>query len=865
MIRAWIVWMGMNFLPLLAISQLWEDFSDGDLTDNPAWIHNNNDWIINPDFQLRSNNLVANSIFFMSTPVSSSTGMEWEFFVRLQFNTSSTNYADVFLTASSPELNNASTTGYFIRIGNTQDEIALYRKDAGSIVKIIDGIDGITNSNDNILRIKVSRDINGEFQLWRDVSTTSNPYVLEGKVTDATYHGPGFFGILIRQSTSSFFQKHFFDDIQIRPYVPDLSPPDLLSAHPSGVNTVDLLFSESLDAVSALNTVNYNLNPVVVISSISFLNNDRSGVRLELAQPFQNNMEYQLAVQNISDVSGNLLNYATKTFSYYIPKRHDVIIHEIMADPSPQVGLPNVEYIELRNVSGKKLDLSGWRISTSTSISGGFPPVQLAPDSLLIICPASQANQFQVYGKVAGIAGFPSLPNSGSLLSITSREGSTIHAIEYSDQWFDNAVKKEGGWSLEMVDITNPCSGRTNWKASMNPAGGTPGKNNSVAGIVKDDISPSLLRTYSLNSSMIRVVFDESLDSLTAANPEYFKLSPQVSIAKAVPLPPLFREVELELSTPLQQGLVYSLTADQVKDCSNNEIGRFNIAKAGIATKPSANDIVINEILFNPRPGANDYVEMYNKSGSILDLSTLFMTNRNSSGSMGTIKKISETPYAFYPEEYIVLTEDAKNLALHYHVKDPSTVLEASLPSLPDDKGTLIITTDTGIIDEVNYSEKWHFALLKNREGVALERIDPSALSTTADNWHTASASSGFGTPGYRNSQHRANSEINATIEIIPKIFSPDQDGWDDYLQLHYEVEGTGYMINTTIFDARGNIVRYLVKNTLLGRKGSFRWDGLDEKLQKLRTGRYIIFTEIFNLEGKRSTYKNVAVLAGKN
>jgi hypothetical protein len=202
---------------------------------------------------------------------------------------------------------------------------------------------------------------------------------------------------------------------------------------------------------------------------------------------------------------------------------------------------------------------------------------------------------------------------------------------------------------------------------------------------------------------------------------------------------------------------------------------------------------------------------------------------------------------------------------LNYHVKDPSTIIEVSLPSLPDDKGTMIIATDTGIIDEVNYSDKWHFALLKNKEGVALERIDPSGSSASPDNWHTASASSGFGTPGYKNSQNREASEINAIIEIHPKTFSPDQDGWDDFIQLHYQVDAPGYMINTTIFDAGGNIVRYLVRNTLMGRKGSFRWDGLDEKQQKLRQGRYILYTEIFNLEGKRSVHKNVAVLARRD
>lgn len=197
---------------------------------------------------------------------------------------------------------------------------------------------------------------------------------------------------------------------------------------------------------------------------------------------------------------------------------------------------------------------------------------------------------------------------------------------------------------------------------------------------------------------------------------------------------------------------------------------------------------------------------------------------------------------------------------------NPDAFVEVSMPSYNDDKSNVVILNEQGkITDELLYSDKWHFKLLDNKEGVALERIDYDAATQNEDNWHSAASSVGYGTPTYKNSQYRIDMQVQGDIAVSPEIVSPDNDGMDDFATIDYSFPSPGYVANITIFDANGRAVRYLQRNALCGTKGSFRWDGLGEKFQKLAVGIYIIYTEVFNLDGKKKQFKNTIVLARRN
>ncbi|HEV8286534.1 MAG TPA: lamin tail domain-containing protein [Chitinophagaceae bacterium] len=553
-------------------------------------------------------------------------------------------------------------------------------------------------------------------------------------------------------------------------------------------------------------------------------------------------------------------------FFSFSQNRYDVVIDEIMADPTPQLSLPNNEWIELKNTTTSPINLQGWRIGDATGQSGPLPNFTLQPDSFVIICTSSTVTAMSVFGTTVSVTSFPSLDNDGDQIFLRASNGRTIHAVGYSLSWYQNELKKDGGWTLEMVDTKSPCVGASNWKASINPQGGTPGKKNSIDAVNNDQTGPKLKYAYLTDSITIIAVFDEPLDSLKGATSSNYSIDGGLSIITATTLAPLFNTVQLKLNAHLLSNTVYNLAVNNVTDCKNNTIGTENEVRIGLPVEASPLDIVINEILFDPKSNGNDFVEFYNASNKIIDASKLYAANRNSSGIISSIKQIFPTLFYIFPNDYFVITEDTANLQMNYLVQNPDAILMlSSLPSYPNDEGDVILLNGQGaVIDEVKYKDDWHFKLIDNPKGVSLERVDPAGPSQDAANWHSAASTAGYGTPTYKNSQYKQTQIIDATIDIAPKIFSPDNDGQDDIAIIQYKVAEPGYIANVIIFNAQGRPIRDLVKNGTLGLNGQWNWDGLDEKGNKLPIGPYIIYTEIFNLKGKKQHFKNTVVLARK-
>ena len=245
----------------LSYAQITENFTDGDYTAAPTWtISSASDFTVNLG-QLKSTNTTSNTSFYISTSNTLAANCTWEFWVNLQFATSGANYVDAYLISDNSNLLASTINGYFVRIGNTSDDISLYKSTAGAQSILIDGVNAsVASSTNNLLKIKVTRSSANIFTLERDMSGTGSSFFTEGSITDGSFTTTSTFGFLVKQSTASFFGKHVFDDINVGPIVLDVTPPAIVSHTVISNTQLDVNFNEPLELTSAQNINNYVAN-----------------------------------------------------------------------------------------------------------------------------------------------------------------------------------------------------------------------------------------------------------------------------------------------------------------------------------------------------------------------------------------------------------------------------------------------------------------------------------------------------------------------------------------------------------------------------------------------------------------------------
>ena len=258
--------------------------------------------------------------------------------------------------------------------------------------------------------------------------------------------------------------------------------------------------------------------------------------------------------------------------------------------------------------------------------------------------------------------------------------------------------------------------------------------------------------------------------------------------------------------------------------------------------RPTANDVIFNEIRFN----GIEYIEFYNRSSKSIDLSQLYFVIRRNNGNLSSASFLSPYPKPMNPGTFIVLMKNKDSFCSAFSC-DVEIVESEKMPQLNNAGANLVLMNiDDEIIDEFVYSEKMHQALIANKKEIALERINPDLPTQDATNWQTASYDSGYGTPGTINSQY-LNNDSAMKFELTKDVFR--FCGYEEEL-FEYVIPEAGTNALILLFDSQGRIVKKLANNVLLGTSGSFFWDGLDDNKNSCETGIYIVYIETISLQG---------------
>jgi hypothetical protein len=855
-------------------AQLTENFSDGNLDVDPIWSGDTDEFLIDAAFDLQSNGDTISSTnreIYISTPSTAINETQWEFFVNPKVSTSSNNRMDVFLTSDIAQLT-GDNRGYFVRIGGTPDEVALFRKDGtGNETYVITGTSGIINSSSsNPTKVKVTRDAAGNWTLFADYEGSGLLYNLIGAANDVTYLSSAHFGLLVRYSNTNR-QKYYFDDVYVGDIIVDLTPPEVLQLNVTGAQNLELVFSENIEETSAQRDSNYLASNGLGFPDSSIRNPLLfQRVNLEFASPFVEGQIYTLEISGVKDLAGNTIATTTRSFVYYRAKPYDIVINEIMADPTPEVLQPDAEWIELHNRTQYPINLENWILKVNTT-ERTIPAVTILPDSFLVLTSLSGFEAYFGAVAVKDVASFPGLTNTGASISLIDPNNDVISSVTYSDQWYNDNVKNLGGWSLEQISPLKPCEGTTNWTASNDAGGATPGRQNSVFQNASDATSPEISRIVLVSNDTIRVFFNESVPAESASNLNAYSIDNGIGSPVGIVLyPPDFKSVKLALPNAISSGIIYSLTiADTLRDCVGNP---FNASKSGRFAVPeqvAPNDIVINEILSDPRDNGSDFVEIYNRSTKIIDLSTIILSGQDTVANvLEDAEQIAPEGYLMFPGEYLVLTEDENAVKTEYLTSVPNAFFQMlDFPAFNNEDGIVVLSTlsSSEIIDRRVYFTDLHFALLNTLDGVSLERINFDRPSTDNTNWNSASSQVGYATPGYRNSQFALISEAQTgDLSVSPEVFSPDNDGFDDVLSISYRFDQPGYTGTFAIYDSKGRLVKYVGRAQLLGTEGTLSWNGINEDNEKAGVGIYVVYMEAFDLKGNVVKIKKPCVVASK-
>ena len=648
------------------------------------------------------------------------------------------------------------------------------------------------------------------------------------------------------------------DDFSLEDLVVDEEVPKVSVVKGYGKREVLVSFSERMDPVFAGLNLAYQLdgsNPVearLLLDSVVIL---QSGLDLEEGK------DYALFLQQLPDIAGNFLKDTLLRFRYTDPiafRSKSVVINEVMAAPRMDQDLPFVEYVELMNAATKELRLSGLVFSSGSNATP-LPEYWISPGEFVLICATSQAPLLAEFNPVLSLPAFPSLPNSGSILRLGTATGLEIDRLEYRSSSWGGSEFAEGGYSLELPDPYFRCEASEFLLPSKDPKRGTPGRQNSQFSPIQDLGNLQVASSFFKSASLLELVFNQPLVPLTSLVP--FSITPLLNIDSAW----VFssgRRVGITLASLARTSTPYTLRASLLNRCVGDPVG-FEV-EVVLPEPAGKGDLILNELLVDPRSGDPKFVEIHNTSSKYLSLENWALASRNDAGDLYQLRVIGKEGDKLAPQTYLSLTVDPERLRLSYPQSAAGNFLRmASLPSMPIGAGlVLLLSSDRQVVDSLPYREEWHHPLLRTTKGVSLERVSSFFPSYIPSTWQSASSSQDYATPGMKNSTALPLELGPDLITVFPLVFDPGGSSGPNQVSITYSLEQNGWMGTFTIYSAAGREVRVLGQNQILGTSGIISWSGTDATGSRVPPGYYIFVAQLFDLSGRVKVVKRALVVA---
>lgn len=379
---------------------------------------------------------------------------------------------------------------------------------------------------------------------------------------------------------------------------------------------------------------------------------------------------------------------------------------------------------------------------------------------------------------------------------------------------------------------------------------------------------PKIKEVKPVTSNKLQLKFSNPMDERFATQIDYYGLRMSGNSESMMPecITKDGDTYQLIFANEFENNITYCLDISSMPDQKGDLLQDTSVCfdYKGVVI-PQKGDVLCSEIMFDVDEYHLEYLEIYNASDKVIRFIDLGLAALQTDF---TLKKgysfMVDSFQVLQPYSYYVLCKEVDDFPkLFVPCQAENVIRVKSMPSLSNTEGAwaIILSKDTTFLDFFYYNAKMHFPLLKSTKNVSLERISWFREAVDFNNWISSCEANGFSTPACPNSKQEYPLVEGGYFTFSSEVISPNQDGFNDRLEIKYALDQTGWVGNVRIYDANGRMVTHLVNQEYLQSSGSFFWDGLSVQKQPLRSGLYIIHIHLLNLEGRVVKAKEAVVL----
>ncbi|MHB1034612.1 MAG: lamin tail domain-containing protein [Pirellulales bacterium] len=516
----------------------------------------------------------------------------------------------------------------------------------------------------------------------------------------------------------------------------------------------------------------------------------------------------------LSGGTWSAVNQATFIMDNPPPLRITEIMYNPAAPPVGSTYLPDdFEFIELKNVGAQTINLNGVQFTQGITFNfSGSAVTSLTPGQFVLVVKNQTAFATRYNTAGMSIAGeyTGQLNNAGDSLKLEANLGQPILDFSYADGWYDQTDGH--GFSLAIMDAS---AARDTWsnKASWRPSAfenGSPGADDpllvpSAESVLinealthTDQPTGDWIELWNTNAGPIDIggwyLSDDASNpakyhiaagtTIPGGGYRVFNQATQFGNAADPGTNVVFGLSELGDEVYLTAGQVggallgYQEKVDfgaadkevtfgrYTKSTGGTDFVALSASTSGAANAyPKVGPVVINELMYDPGPGGDEFIELLNTSGAdvplydpanpantwqLRDAVDFVFPTGTSIAANGYVLIVPIDPAAFrakygIPAAVPVLGPYTGNL------DNAGEPVELYKPGDPEPIGTVPYVR----VDRVNYNDKAPWPLQAAGLGSALNRIVPTNYGNDVANWAPSTAG---GTPG----------SVNRSIDNTP-------------------------------------------------------------------------------------------------